>query len=201
MASGPSGLRPSVIRRVLSERSAADAGDAAVAGAEPQRSRTTSTSRRSMAFAPSSKCLPGRRRRQPAVRVVVAQRQRKDRAVPRHRRGDRHVAEEDHGAGRARRRDRRARRRDAAGQLSAPPAPHPRHGSRASIRRNRSCSPEEQPVAFIAFDLLRDGDRDLRNLCLYERRELLEALFKKHKPPASESRPAHRRSRSATAPR
>jgi bifunctional non-homologous end joining protein LigD len=47
-------------------------------------------------------------------------------------------------------------------------------------------SPEEQPVAFIAFDLLRDGDRDLRNLCLYERRELLEALFKKCKPPTSD---------------
>jgi bifunctional non-homologous end joining protein LigD len=47
-------------------------------------------------------------------------------------------------------------------------------------------SPEEQPVAFIAFDLLRDGDRDLRNLCLYERRELLEALFKKYKPPTSD---------------
>jgi bifunctional non-homologous end joining protein LigD len=47
-------------------------------------------------------------------------------------------------------------------------------------------SPEEQPVAFIAFDLLRDGDRDLRNLCLYERREFLEALFKKYKPPTSD---------------
>ncbi len=47
-------------------------------------------------------------------------------------------------------------------------------------------APEEQPAAFIAFDLLRDGDRDLRNLCLYERRELLEALFKKHKAPRSE---------------
>ena len=47
-------------------------------------------------------------------------------------------------------------------------------------------SPEEQPVAFVAFDLLRDGDRDLRNLCLYERREFLEALFKKHKPPTSD---------------
>ena len=46
-------------------------------------------------------------------------------------------------------------------------------------------SPEEQPVALIAFDLLRDGDRDLRNLCLYERREFLEALFKKYKPPTS----------------
>ncbi len=47
-------------------------------------------------------------------------------------------------------------------------------------------SPEEQPVAFVAFDLLRDGDRDLRNLCLYERREFLEALFKKYKPPTSD---------------
>ena len=52
--------------------------------------------------------------------------------------------------------------------------------------RKKILSPEEQPVAFIAFDLLRDGDRDLRNLCLYERRELLEALFKKHKAPASQ---------------
>jgi bifunctional non-homologous end joining protein LigD len=51
--------------------------------------------------------------------------------------------------------------------------------------RKKILSPEEQPVAFVAFDLLRNGDRDLRNLCLYERRELLEALFKKHRPPAS----------------
>lgn len=51
--------------------------------------------------------------------------------------------------------------------------------------RKRILSPEEQPVAFVAFDLLRDGDRDLRNLCLYERRALLEALFKKHRPPAT----------------
>jgi bifunctional non-homologous end joining protein LigD len=52
--------------------------------------------------------------------------------------------------------------------------------------RKQILSPEEQPVAFVAFDLLRDGERDLRKLCLYERRELLEALFKKHKPPASD---------------
>ena len=37
---------------------------------------------------------------------------------------------------------------------------------RASIRRSRSCRPIEQPAAFIAFDLLRDGDDDLRNLPL-----------------------------------
>jgi bifunctional non-homologous end joining protein LigD len=52
--------------------------------------------------------------------------------------------------------------------------------------RKQILSPEEQPVAFVAFDLLRDGDRDLRNLCLYERRAFLEGLFKTHKPPASE---------------
>ena len=51
--------------------------------------------------------------------------------------------------------------------------------------RKKILTPEEQPVAFVAFDFLRDGDRDLRTLCLYERRELLEALFKKHRPPAS----------------
>lgn len=46
--------------------------------------------------------------------------------------------------------------------------------------------PNQQPAAFIAFDLLRDGDDDLRNLTLIERRKRLEALFKKHKPPATE---------------
>ena len=40
--------------------------------------------------------------------------------------------------------------------------------------------PDQQPAAFIAFDLLRDGDDDLRNLPLTERRKRLEALFKKH---------------------
>jgi bifunctional non-homologous end joining protein LigD len=44
--------------------------------------------------------------------------------------------------------------------------------------------PEEQPAAFVAFDLLRDGAQDLRNLCLFERRACLEALFKKHQPPS-----------------
>jgi len=46
--------------------------------------------------------------------------------------------------------------------------------------------PHEQPAAFIAFDLLRDGDDDLRNLSLIERRKRLEALFKKHQPPATD---------------
>jgi bifunctional non-homologous end joining protein LigD len=46
--------------------------------------------------------------------------------------------------------------------------------------------PDQQPAAFIAFDLLRDGDDDLRNLALIDRRRRLEALFKKHQAPASD---------------
>ena len=45
--------------------------------------------------------------------------------------------------------------------------------------------PDEQPAAFIAFDLLRDGDDDLRDRPLIDRRKRLEALFKKHKPTSS----------------
>ena len=44
-------------------------------------------------------------------------------------------------------------------------------------------APEEQPTAFIAFDLLREGDDDLRALPLVERRKRLEKLFAKHKAP------------------
>jgi bifunctional non-homologous end joining protein LigD len=46
--------------------------------------------------------------------------------------------------------------------------------------------PEQQPAAFIAFDLLREGDDDLRSLVLTDRRKRLEALFKKHKAPSSD---------------
>jgi bifunctional non-homologous end joining protein LigD len=42
---------------------------------------------------------------------------------------------------------------------------------------------EEQPTAFIAFDLLRDDDDDLRGLPLTDRRVRLERLFTKFKPP------------------
>jgi bifunctional non-homologous end joining protein LigD len=45
-------------------------------------------------------------------------------------------------------------------------------------------SPEEQPTAFIAFDLLREGDEDLRALPLVERRARLARLFEKHRPPS-----------------
>jgi bifunctional non-homologous end joining protein LigD len=46
--------------------------------------------------------------------------------------------------------------------------------------------PDQQPAAFIAFDLLRDGDNDLRTLSLTERRKRLEALFEKHPAPVSD---------------
>ncbi|MGH9174346.1 MAG: non-homologous end-joining DNA ligase, partial [Vicinamibacterales bacterium] len=45
-------------------------------------------------------------------------------------------------------------------------------------------SADQQPTAFIAFDLLRDDDLDLRPLPLSERRAQLERLFTKYKPPA-----------------
>jgi bifunctional non-homologous end joining protein LigD len=43
--------------------------------------------------------------------------------------------------------------------------------------------PDQQPTAFVAFDLLRDGDDDLRSLALRERRTRLEGLFRAHRPP------------------
>src|SRR5918993_231001 len=46
--------------------------------------------------------------------------------------------------------------------------------------------PQEQPAAFVAFDLLREGDDDLRDLPLVERRKRLETLFTKHTLPSSE---------------
>jgi bifunctional non-homologous end joining protein LigD len=51
--------------------------------------------------------------------------------------------------------------------------------------RKQILPPDQQPAAFIAFDLLRDGDDDLRNLALTDRRRRLEALFAQHKPPSS----------------
>jgi bifunctional non-homologous end joining protein LigD len=52
--------------------------------------------------------------------------------------------------------------------------------------RKKILSPQEQPAAFIAFDLLRDGDDDLRALPLIDRRARLEALFEKHPVPSSD---------------
>jgi bifunctional non-homologous end joining protein LigD len=47
--------------------------------------------------------------------------------------------------------------------------------------------PDEQPAAFIAFDLLREGNEDLRAKTLTERRARLEALFERHPLPASKA--------------
>ncbi len=60
---------------------------------------------------------------------------------------------------------------------------HRIHVSVPGYRSNKTqLSPDEQPVALIVFDLLRDNDDDLRGLPLTERRARLAALFKKHKP-------------------
>jgi bifunctional non-homologous end joining protein LigD len=45
--------------------------------------------------------------------------------------------------------------------------------------------PDEQPTAFIAFDVLRDDATDLRARPLTERRAHLERLFATHKPPTA----------------
>jgi bifunctional non-homologous end joining protein LigD len=54
-------------------------------------------------------------------------------------------------------------------------------------------SPQEQPTAFIAFDLLREVDDDLRPLPLTERRARLERLFERYPPPASAVRISEQR--------
>ena len=95
------------------------------------------------------------------------------------------VAEEDHVADRPRWRDRRARRGHAAGGFPAAATSHSRHRPRFQLEE-AILPPDQQPAAFIAFDLLRDGDDDLRSLPLTERRKRLESLFERHKTPASE---------------
>ena len=45
--------------------------------------------------------------------------------------------------------------------------------------------PHQQPAALIVFDLLREGEDDLRSKPLSDRRARLEALFKKHQPKSS----------------
>jgi bifunctional non-homologous end joining protein LigD len=47
---------------------------------------------------------------------------------------------------------------------------------------------QQQPVAFIAFDILRDGDEDVRGLPLTERRRRLEALLDRRR---TKKAPAH----------
>jgi len=58
---------------------------------------------------------------------------------------------------------------------------HRIHVSVPGYRSNKAqLSPDEQPVALIVFDLLRDDEDDLRSLSLTERRTRLEALFQRH---------------------
>ncbi len=45
--------------------------------------------------------------------------------------------------------------------------------------------PDEQPTAFIAFDVLRDDKEDLRSHLLTDRRARLERLFAQHEPPST----------------
>jgi bifunctional non-homologous end joining protein LigD len=60
---------------------------------------------------------------------------------------------------------------------------HRIHVSVPGYRSNKKqLSADEQPVALIVFDLLRDDGHDLRALSLTDRRARLEALFTKHKP-------------------
>jgi bifunctional non-homologous end joining protein LigD len=55
----------------------------------------------------------------------------------------------------------------------------------ATMRGLKPAPSPQQPTAFIAFDLLREGDHDLRSLPLTERRARLEALFTTHPPPST----------------
>jgi len=52
--------------------------------------------------------------------------------------------------------------------------------------KKKMLPPNEQPAALVAFDLLREGDDDLRQQALTKRRARLEALFKKHQAPNSD---------------
>ncbi len=52
--------------------------------------------------------------------------------------------------------------------------------------RKQILAPDEQPCAFVAFDILRDGDDDLRTRSLTDRRKRLEALFERHPAPESD---------------
>ena len=122
---------------------------------------------------PSSTCGPARRPRQRPH--LVPPRQRKDLAVPL----DRACAET------------AARRRCAApllldgeivaldGRAARPASSGCRDGSTSPSARDVAAIDKAQPVALIAFDLLRDGRRDLRGLPLTERRARLEARHRR----------------------
>ena len=109
----------------------------------------------------------------PQRAAVVAQRQREIRAVPRPGAGALGVGGHAHRPGRARRRDRGPRPSGTARRLSAAAGTHQRIGA-GLPQLGAAQTPDEQPAAFVAFDLLRDGDDDLRARPLNERRAALE---------------------------
>ncbi len=96
---------------------------------------------------------------------LVAPRQREDVAVPGDRRGAPAVGAPAEGARRARRRDRRAECQGRTRGFSAAPGTHP---SARCDQLHSPTGPPHQPlpaptrptVAFIVFDLLRDGTKD-----------------------------------------
>ena len=76
----------------------------------------------------------------------------------------------------ARRRDRRARRRRPAGRISATAGAHPSVSGRARPLRPLLRLRPRRPTS--SSTCLREGDRDLRDLPLLERRQVVERLFK-----------------------
>ena len=121
--------------------------DARVAGRRAaRRSRSSSTSRSTTASAPSSRSAPTG-----ASRLWSRLGNEKTRAVSRDRRGARAMGARPNGAARARRRDRGARRQRAARPDSSSCRGAFTSTDEHAVRRSA------RTVAFIAFDLLRDG--------------------------------------------
>ena len=104
---------------------------------------------------------------------LVPPRQREDDAVPVDRARARNGGGAPASAAAPRRRDRRARRAGPSGRVPAASGTHPPQRSAPTSAR----VDHAQPVALILFDLLRDGDDDVRGLPLTERRARLEAHF------------------------
>ena len=63
---------------------------------------------------------------------------------------------------------------------------HRIHVTVPGFQSKKKILPPQDTGCGLAFDLLRDGDEDLRDLPLVERRKRLEALFTKHTLPSSD---------------
>ena len=151
--------------RVQCPRPATDAGHLARGAAAAGRSRAWSTNPSTTASAPSCSWSPAPRRASACGRATATRsRSSSPTSSPRSRRGAARCR-----ARRARRRNRGARRRGPRGRIPAAAAPDPRLRARLPIVGAHR-TPDEQPAAFVAFDLLRDGDHDLRARPLRERR-------------------------------